>query len=428
MSTKKLTLTCPMLGAAFTLLALAACSSGPNDEDGAGVASDAIVGTIAADSPALDAVGQVYGPNVFAPGQPMLPYGSATLIAPDRLLVAIGSLAPGAEFRVGPNPASPSQTIPIVRWIRIVQSDVDTVSLRGLPGPQGAMVAYLARPVVGVTPLPIGDLSRADIGARIGVVGYGNAGGARQLGQMTLRAMPGDSAPRILYPDVGAYAADLKATWMGSFPQETILEYANHDWNARLGSDDAVIGGVTGDTAPPIGAGYLGAAMVRRIGGRPHLVGLVSQHFGIATSENVVIPRWVFRFGPAAKELVAASAGPACEGVTNWSNGRGCLYTAPTVLNGRTTVTNSANGMKGTISGTCVRGQWTDIVDTCEPAKSCPGGRYASPKGCSYAYPETLSGVSLQVNNDAPGRTGTLSGTCIDGTWRMDPSFDDTCR
>jgi hypothetical protein len=98
------------------------------------------------------------------------------------------------------------------------------------------------------------------------------------------------------------------------------------------------------------------------------------------------------------------------------------------VLNGRTTVTNSANGMKGTISGTCVRGQWTDIVDTCEPAKSCPGGRYASPKGCSYAYPETLSGVSLQVNNDAPGRTGTLSGTCIDGTWRMDPSFDDTCR
>jgi hypothetical protein len=75
------------------------------------------------------------------------------------------------------------------------------------------------------------------------------------------------------------------------------------------------------------------------------------------------------------------------------------------VLNGRTTVTNSANGMKGTISGTCVRGQWTDIVDTCEPAKSCPGGRYASPKGCSYAYPETLSGVSLQVNNDAPGRT-----------------------
>jgi hypothetical protein len=146
------------------LLALAACSSGPNDEDGAGVASDAIVGTIAADSPALDAVGQVYGPNVFAPGQPMLPYGSATLIAPDRLLVAIGSLAPGAEFRVGPNPASPSQTIPIVRWIRIVQSDVDTVSLRGLPGPQGAMVAYLARPVVGVTPLPIGDLSRADIG------------------------------------------------------------------------------------------------------------------------------------------------------------------------------------------------------------------------------------------------------------------------
>jgi hypothetical protein len=188
----------------------------------------------------------------------MLPYGSATLIAPDRLLVAIGSLAPGAEFRVGPNPASPSQTIPIVRWIRIVQSDVDTVSLRGLPGPQGAMVAYLARPVVGVTPLPIGDLSRADIGARISVVGYGNAGGARQLGQMTLRAMPGDSAPRILYPDVGAYAADLKATWMGSFPQETILEYANHDWNARLGSDDAVIGGVTGDTAPPIGAGYLG--------------------------------------------------------------------------------------------------------------------------------------------------------------------------
>jgi hypothetical protein len=148
MSTKKLTLTCPMLGAAFTLLALAACSSGPNDEDGAGRRVRCDRGDDRGRLPRPRRRGdKCMGRTCSRRGSLWLPYGSATLIAPDRLLVAIGSLAPGAEFRVGPNPASPSQTIPIVRWIRIVQSDVDTVSLRGLPGPQGAMVAYLARPV-----------------------------------------------------------------------------------------------------------------------------------------------------------------------------------------------------------------------------------------------------------------------------------------
>jgi len=144
---------------------------------------------------------------------------------------------------------------------------------------------------------------------------------------------------------------------------------------------------------------------------------------------------------------------PANCGATTMTVGA-CVYPMPGAINATSqTASNSTPGYAGSIVGTCSDGTWTQSGATCTlippppppppvvvippPAPPPPPPVVVIPPppppppvvfapcsatmltsgGCTYPLPGIGHGASATASNTAPNYTGSITGTCTNGTW-----------
>lgn len=106
-------------------------------------------------------------------------------------------------------------------------------------------------------------------------------------------------------------------------------------------------------------------------------------------------------------------------GPTSW--GSGCAGNIAATASGSSASASNTNpGFTGTISGTCNSGTWAGMTSSCvatpPPPSSCSGGS-TSWGNCSGSFSGAAHGGSMFGNNTVPGYTGSISGTCSNGSW-----------
>ncbi|HEY0706733.1 MAG TPA: trypsin-like serine protease [Polyangia bacterium] len=269
-----------------------------------------LIGGFVANDARLDAIGAMV---MVPPSGPPQHLCGASVLTPETVVTAKHCVeaipqATRAGFRIGfaigPNVASPKQLI-------------EVASVENAPGDEGGFIAigrdvsvlHLDRPVKGVTPIAIGQLTDEEVGRGFAAVGYGvqdnyRVLGTRRLGRQTLKAREGlvyewlfGSFERYLHyrrnGDVPAgddvpppealppgYEAMVRAEW-----ERAVL----------LPEYEVVTGGVPGDAQPCFGDS--GSPLVRFEGGRFVGYGVVSG--GLGTTRAVCDLGTVYAtFGP----------------------------------------------------------------------------------------------------------------------------------
>lgn len=118
----------------------------------------------------------------------------------------------------------------------------------------------------------------------------------------------------------------------------------------------------------------------------------------------------------SAESCVAPPA--SCSGVVkNWGS---CNYSFPALASGSTvTSPNFTAGFTGTLDGTCTNGSWSYSYPSCNaiPPANC-SGTTRGVGACSFNIAGTVSGSSVAGSLTGPaGYTGGTTASCSNGSW-----------
>lgn len=116
----------------------------------------------------------------------------------------------------------------------------------------------------------------------------------------------------------------------------------------------------------------------------------------------------------------AVSAGPAsCPATPNYAYGN-CLFDVPLTPSGASAgpISNKAAGYSGSLSGTCSNGTWIGVSATCTSYATDCNPTSTTYGACTYNVPYTPAGATSVGSVVAPGGyTGSLNASCNNGTF-----------
>lgn len=323
-----------LLGAAGLL----ACASSGGSETHAN--TNDIVGGIAANDKALDAIGSIMASDTSGTNQ----LCTATLISPRHVLtskhcaVAFKVLgtppqtvtyrqvyveAPNLTltFQLGPDSANPTRKVTIDSVATCTDPDQGGYSELGCD----LAVYRLREAITDVAPLPLAKQSiGADlIGQKFSVVGYGTASQDREAGAFLQRSRNTGSATLRMVdglPMQANYASlqaaiDAYAAASGAPVDAALQERLTKRWSTALLADREVIaGGVDGDSVNCVGD--MGAPLLKNDDGVLTVYGVASAPFGTGGAELCSSKGALYAtFGAAGQKLITDTlTGPCTDG------------------------------------------------------------------------------------------------------------------
>lgn len=371
-------------------LLLTACD-GPDtvvDAEGArGTAPAALIGGVANDDPALDAVGSLALESTSAAcviggtRSTSIPICTATLIAPRVIVTAkhcIGDASrlrrPGFSlyFVIGPDRLEAHRHVSVIDWL------TDNSGGDGWNGNGHDVAAMiLERPIDDIAPVAVAAPRLEQVGRQLAVLGYGirnetRESGTRRAGVVTLNALEGKIYESMFDGDFGAfrrwYLEDEPAT------TEHALKEA-YDSTLLLPGYEAHVGARPGDAQPCHGDS--GGPLLESVDGRYVSYGVTSG--GVRSQHAICAGGAIYAtFGPDTLDLLTRARGwdDPCEGVSVRGHCEGDVLHRCSSL---------AEGARELLVDDCAARDATCITDV--------GGRAA----CAAAFekPATSSGNSL---------------------------------